>query len=119
MSLYPLYPGNPRKVVEGQTEKYLLDEDALKDAAALQDSLALAMENEMIGVYKKVKGTDMPAEGREDLRLLFVAISRGILWYLDDRAKKNAILTLSIDHDPKDLIVHKATGTKFDIVMEK
>jgi len=114
-----LYPGNPRKVVEGQTEKYLLDEDALKDAAALQDSLALVMENEMIGVYKKVKGTNMPAEGREDLRLLFVAISRGILWYLDDLAKKETILTFNVDHDPKDSFKHKANGAKFDIVMEK
>ncbi len=111
-----LYPGNPRK----DSDKYRLDDMALNDATALQDSMALAMENEMATIFEKVKGTKMPDAGREDLRLLFVAISRGILQYLDDRKTKNeAILTLSVDHEPKDLFVHTATDVKFDIVMKK
>lgn len=69
-----LYPGHPRKV-----------DDAWRlDDTALTDSMAMAMEQAMSDVYSKVKEQSLPDVGKEDRRLLFVAIARGILQYLDD-----------------------------------
>jgi hypothetical protein len=35
-------------------------------------------------VFEKVKGTPIPETGKEDRRILYVAISRGVLKYLAD-----------------------------------
>lgn len=50
----------------------------------LANSMALAMEEELEALYKQLKGTSLPALGQEDRRLLFVAIARGILRYIDE-----------------------------------
>lgn len=69
-----LYPGAPR-LDDG---KYVLDD------AALEESMAKAIEDAMDQVSGQVKGKHLPAVGQEDRRLMFVAISRGILSYLRD-----------------------------------
>lgn len=69
-----LYPGAPRL----EQGKQVLDD------TALQESMAKAIEDAMNQMSMQIKGTPLPATGREDLRLLFVAISRGVLKYLGD-----------------------------------
>jgi hypothetical protein len=69
-----LYPGYPRKV----------DDQWRLDDTALEESMAMAMEQAMGDVYSKMKEQSLPDMGKEDRRLLFVAIARGILQYLDD-----------------------------------
>jgi hypothetical protein len=78
MSLYPGKPTlvNPQDPPE--KHKYVLDD------AGLANSLAKAIEDAMDKVSQQVKGKSLPAVGKEDRRLLFVAISRGILQYLMD-----------------------------------
>ena len=69
-----LYPGAPRL---DENNRHVLDD------LALQQSMALAIEEAMNDVFQKIKGTPLPEVGREDRRLLFVAVSRGVLQYLD------------------------------------
>src|SRR5215210_5771864 len=69
-----LYPGAPRL----DQDKYVLDN------AALQQSMAKAIEDAMDEVSWLVKKQHLPAAGQDDRRLLFVAIARGILKYLYD-----------------------------------
>jgi hypothetical protein len=69
-----LYPGAPR-LDQGE---YVLND------AALAQSMAKAIEDAMDEVSWLVKGQHLPAAGRDDRRLLFVAISRGVLKYLRD-----------------------------------
>jgi hypothetical protein len=47
-------------------------------------------------VFAKVKGTSIPEVGNEDRRLLYVAISRGILKYLADH--QETMRAFEIDH---------------------
>jgi len=54
------------------------------DDTALAQSMAKAIEDAMDQISRQVKGTPLPATGQDDRRLLFVAISRGILKYLRD-----------------------------------
>jgi len=69
-----LYPGAPR-LDQG---KYVLND------AALAQSMAKAIEDAMDEVSWLVKRQHLPAAGQDDRRLLFVAISRGVLKYLRD-----------------------------------
>jgi hypothetical protein len=69
-----LYPGAPRL---DENNRHVLDD------LALQQSMALAIEEAMNDMFQKVKGTPVPEVGKEDRRLLFVAVSRGVLKYLD------------------------------------
>lgn len=76
-----LYPGAPR-LDHGE---YVLND------AALAQSMAKAIEDAMDEVSWLVKGQHLPAAGRDDRRLLFVAISRGILRYLRDHQATIAV----------------------------
>ncbi len=69
-----LYPGAPR----------LVETHSVLDDTALQDSMALAMDNAMKQLYQDLKGKVMPDSNPEDRRMLFTAIARGILQYLND-----------------------------------
>jgi hypothetical protein len=69
-----LYPGAPRL----QGGKQVLDD------TALQNSMARAIEEAMNQLSVQLKGAPLPDVGRDDRRLLFVAISRGVLKYLRD-----------------------------------
>jgi hypothetical protein len=52
------------------------------DDTALQDSLAKAMDDAMVDTYQKLKGSPLPDKGKDDRRMLFVAIAQGLLTYL-------------------------------------
>jgi hypothetical protein len=78
-----LYPGAPR-LHQG---RHVLDD------TALAQSMAKAIEDAMDEVSWQVKGTHLPEMGKEDRRLMFVAISRGVLKYLHDH--REAVTTTS------------------------
>jgi hypothetical protein len=61
------------------------------EAGALTDSLALAMEEEFASVYEGVKNTSLPSSARKDMRILFVAVARGVLGYLSTHESGNII----------------------------
>lgn len=69
-----LYSGAVRSV----NGKYVLDDPALAD------SMALAMDDAMADAYQKLKGSALPDKGKDDRRMLFVAIARGLLTYLQN-----------------------------------
>ena len=71
-----LYPGAPRW--DAAKKKYELDD------TGLEQSMARAMEDEMRYVFETVKEIPLPEMGQDDRRLLFVAISRGVLRCLRD-----------------------------------
>jgi hypothetical protein len=73
-----LYPGDARvnPVVGGPP--YILDD------VAVQESMAKAMEDALSDLHQRLKGVSLPDMAKEERRLLFVAISRGILKYLSD-----------------------------------
>lgn len=90
-----LYPGKPRRVEVDGREKHVLDD------IAMANSMAKMMEEEMSYVYKEVKNTTtFPVEGREDRRILFVSISRGILRYIDEHqeAANQKAIQVTIDN---------------------
>jgi hypothetical protein len=69
-----LYPGSPRDDGSGN---YILDD------IAIEESMAKAMEDALKDIYLKVKKSNLSDIGQEDRRMLFVAIARGILQYLE------------------------------------
>lgn len=69
-----LYPGYPRKI----------DDEWKLDNIALAESMAMAMEEELNAMYGLLGCSALSEVGQEDRRLLFVAIARGVLRYLDD-----------------------------------
>jgi len=101
-----LIPGSPR--YDANEEKYVIDD------LAIQDSMVLAIENEMKNVYKTLNGVNLPAVGEEDRRMLFSAIARGILKYLDDHAGE-LIKDLTIDHAGGTTTEHTVDGLDLDI----
>jgi hypothetical protein len=78
-----LFPGG--SVADGAGYRYSLDDPALVD------SMALAMEKEMAAVYQGVKNAPLPESTAMDMRLLFVAIARGVLRYLSENEKGNVV----------------------------
>jgi hypothetical protein len=70
----PLNPGYPRETSAG----WVLDE------GAVAGSMALKIEDELKAVYLLVKGKPMSVSEIEDLRILLVAIARGVLGHLKD-----------------------------------
>lgn len=77
-----LKPGDARKIVKPDGEEWLLDDQAVLDASALKGSMALRIEEELNSVFERVKGEQMPQICIEDLRILFVAIARGVVAHL-------------------------------------
>jgi hypothetical protein len=55
------------------------------------DSMAEAIEKAMDKEYQAVKGTALPSDGSDDRKILWAAISNGILNYL--KKHQNEILT--------------------------
>jgi hypothetical protein len=103
-----LKAGTPRKV----SGKYLLDD------TALANSMALAIDKEMKALFEKIKGASMPDAGQDDRRMLFTAISRGILKYLRDHAGE-LLLSLTIAHITGYSAVHSiTTGTALNIQVD-
>jgi len=85
-----LFPGG--RVPDATGFRYSLED------AALVDSMALAMEEEMGLVYQGVKNVPLPDSAAKDMRLLFVAIARGVLKYLN--AKETGNITVQTDDVP-------------------
>jgi hypothetical protein len=103
-----LFPGGPRQV-GGQ---FVLDD------TALQDTLAKAIEEEMADVFQKVKWMPLPEPGKADRRLLFVAIARGVLKYLE--AHQNDVLaSVTINHTTGPSVTHTVSNVDLNITMDK
>src|SRR5436309_2617227 len=94
-----LFPGGA--VPDGTGFRYSLEDPALVD------SMALAMEQEMKVVYQGVKNVPLPETAAKDLRLLFVAIARGVLKYLSAKETGN-ITVRTNEHPPRTFPVHLA-----------
>jgi len=56
---------------------------------ALTDSLAHEIEIEFESLFASVKGIGVPAQHREDRRILFVAIARGVLGFIKNKQSRN------------------------------
>jgi hypothetical protein len=83
-----------------------------------EDCMAEAIEQEMESVFKNVKGMDLPLSGKEDRKMLFVAISRGILKYLQNN--QGAFLkTITLEDLNNNVFTAKVKGLELDIIMEK
>ncbi len=106
-----LKPGSP--IYDAVEDKYVWN------SAALLDSMAQEIENEMKKVYKSLKGEDMPDNGEEDRLLLFSAIARGVLYYLDRHAG-DLIDAVTIAHTTGTHTdtVHSMTGLDLDVTDE-
>jgi len=103
-----LYPGGPRQV-DGN---YVLDD------TALLDTLAKAIEEEMADVFQKVKGMPLPEPGKADRRLLFVAIARGVLKYLETH-QNDLLASVTIAHTTGPSVTHTVSNLNLNITMDK
>lgn len=79
------------------------------DDGALTDSLALAIEQEFANVYQGVKNAPLPPTARQDMRLIWVSIARGVLRYLNAHQTDNIIAQ---KHSPNVNHQHQVT---FDV----
>lgn len=105
-----LYPGAPRW--DSIKAEYDWDEQALKG------SMGDAIEDAMADIYKKLKGTSLPVVGKEDRRILFVAIARGILKYLEDH-ETELLLGVTITHATGSHVTHTVSNLNLNIQMDK
>ncbi len=82
-------------------------------------SMIEAIENQMASLFVQVKGTNIPDIGKEDRRILFAAIARGVLQYLKDN--QNLIkINLNIQQDPTTFeIVQSSVNLDFNINMDQ
>ena len=103
-----LYPGSPH----WNGVKYVVDDHAL------QDSMAGAIEDAMADVYTKVKGTGLPDVGEEDRRILFTAIARGVLRYLEDHETK-LLSGVTITHTSGTSVGHAVSNIDLNIQMDR
>ena len=81
-----LYPGGR---LSGH---YSLEKDALKM------SMAQLMEDEFAAVYADVKNAPLPETARQDMRILFVAVARGVLRYLNENESGNIVAQPASGH---------------------
>jgi hypothetical protein len=80
MSLYP--GGRIRNAATGALEPSV-------DVAAQANSLALTIEDEFNILLSTVRHLSVPEEMKKDCRILFTAISRGVLRYLSEHENGN------------------------------
>jgi hypothetical protein len=86
--------------------------DMNADDDTFAKSMAGSIENEMQSIFESVKGTKLPLAGKEDRKMLFVAISRGILRYLKNNP--DFINTITLE-DPNDNSITTETVTGMDL----
>ncbi len=92
--------------------KFTLTEDDISG------SMAQYIDKEMKDLYEKLKGTSFPSGGGEDRRMLFTAISRGILKYFKTN-QDDLINVLTATHDPSTIEVdHTVSELDLDIVVD-
>ena len=77
-----LYPGGR------DSGQYSLDDNSMKK------SMAQLIEDEFAALYQAVKGSPLPASARQDMRIIFVAVSRGVLRYLSENQAGNIVTQL-------------------------
>ena len=102
------YAGAPRWNEE--QGKYVLDNEAL------ENSMAQAIEDALEDVYEKVKGKTFPSAGKDDRRLLFVAIAQGVIKHLQENANDAFDVTVTVDQQTETGPWIKSsanTGTQF------
>ena len=88
------------------------------DDTALQDTLAKAIEEAMADAFQKVKGYRCPNAGADDRRLLFVAIARGVIKYLE--AHQNDVLaSVTIRHTIGPSVTHTVSNVDLNITIDK
>jgi len=56
-------------------------------------SMAQAIESEYEAIWNSLKEEPLPNEGREDRRMLFVAIARGVVKHLEQNAYDGLVVT--------------------------
>ena len=103
-----LYPGGPR----------LVDGDYVLDDVALADTMAEAIEEEMAYLFQTVKGKELPEVGKDDRRLLFAAIARGVLKYLEAH-QTDILAAVNIDHATGIHREHVVSGIDLNIQLNK
>jgi hypothetical protein len=106
-----LKPGSPK--YDPLKQKYVWP------PSQLADSMAQEMEDQMEKVYKALKNQDLPTANTEDRLMLFSAISRGILYYLERHAG-DLIQDYLIKHTSgtQTATTHSLSGLEFDIIDE-
>ena len=65
---------------------------------ALTNSMAQLMEDEFAAVYQEVKSSPLPLSARHDMRILFVAVARGVLRYLNENESGNIVAQPASGH---------------------
>src|SRR5262245_14230084 len=103
-----LFPGGPSQV-GGQ---YVWCD------TALQDTLANAIEEEMADVFQKIKKITLPEVGKDERRLLFVAIARGVLKYLEAH-QHDVLASVTISHTTGPSVTHTVSNVDLNIKMDK
>ena len=56
-------------------------------------SMAQAIETEYEAIWNSLKEQPLPNEGREDRRMLFVAIARGVMKHLEQNVDDGIVVT--------------------------
>jgi hypothetical protein len=103
-----LKAGTPSKI----SGKYYLDN------TTLADSMALEIDNQMKALFEAIKGKSMPDDAQLDRRMLFTAISRGILKYLKDHAD-DFLSAITVTHTTGTSVTHSAaTSTDLGIQVD-
>jgi len=90
--------GDPDVRVEVEGERWIVPADDAKVVIVAagnklhfyeqkwKNSMAEAIEKEFEDAWKAVKGKELPMSGKEDRRILYVAVARGVLGYLREHA---------------------------------
>ena len=102
-----LFPGAARWT----GDKYVLDD------FALQSSMAKAMDDAFEDVYQKMKGKPAPDQGKEDRRMLMVAIARGVLSYLEQN-QNNMINSLDVRSGGAAAVTETVTALDLNVSMD-
>jgi len=78
--------------------------------SGLTDAIQAAFEDE----WRAVKGGSPPGVGTEDRRLLFAAVARGLLQYLDDH-QDELMKEITFEDSGQERQTHTVAGTRLDI----
>jgi len=77
-------------------------------------ALAQSMQNELPNAWLTIKGYAMPSAPADDQRVLFLAIARGVLKYLNDN-ENAAIKTITLDTALLTAVTYNVRGLDLDI----
>lgn len=86
------------------------------EAQPFEDSMAAAIEEAFEDAWKTVHGSDLPKKGKWDRRILFVAVARGVLGYLQGYLEKHGEKGLSVSVTQKEGQQIVSSGTTEEAV---